>query len=59
MKLHENRLQYHALCFFDKAATFEIVVCCKKIGGALRVNVVSGLVLVTEGLLVRIYMLFP
>ena len=32
-------MKYHALfVIFEKAATFEIVVCCKKIGDTLRVN---------------------
>ena len=33
-------MKYHALfVIFAKAAKFEIFVCCKEIGGALRVNV--------------------
>ena len=32
-------MKYHALfVIFEKIANFEIVVCCKIIGGALRVN---------------------
>ena len=45
MIFHENRLpaddshENHALfVIFDKAAKFEIVVCCKFFGGVLRVK---------------------
>ena len=45
MKLHENRLPADdshemscLICYFLKAAKFEIVVCCNKIGGVLKVN---------------------
>ena len=32
-------MKYHALfVIFEKAAKFEIVICCKIIGGALRVK---------------------
>ena len=27
------------ICYYEKAAKFEIVVCCKIIGGALRVKI--------------------
>ena len=38
-------MKYHTLfVIFEKASKFEIVVCCKKIGGALRVK--SGLSIV-------------
>ena len=45
MILHENRLPADdsheilcLICYFEKVAKFEIVVCCKYIGGTLRVN---------------------
>ena len=41
MILHANRLmKYHALfVIFEKATKFEIVVCFKHIGGALKVKI--------------------
>ena len=47
--LHENRLPAddsheisYLICYLEKAAKFETVVCCKKIGGALRINNLPG-----------------
>ena len=35
-------MKYHALLdIFEKAAKFEIVICCKFKGGALRVNIIQ------------------
>ena len=50
MIFHENRLPADdsheiscLICYFEKAAKFEIVVCCKIIGCTLRINTKNDL----------------